>query len=295
MTIKRSVLITDVDNTLLDWVALWHATFSAMLDRLVERSGVARTQLLEEIRSVHQRHRTAEYAFLVEEVPSLRAAAGTTPTTEFYEDAIAAYGKVRREVLQLYPGVMEYLSCLRRKGVLIIAYTESLAYYTEYRFRKLGLDRVIDCLYSPADHDLPAGMTAEALRRYPESHYRMEVTEHHHTPPGAVKPNPKILMKILERVGARPEDAVYVGDSPVKDILMAQEAGVLDAHAAYGLAQHTAAYELLKAVTHWPDSTVIREAESLKEEDIKPTIVLPRRFDELMQYVDFVPFRRAAA
>lgn len=295
MAIQRSVLITDVDNTLLDWVALWNATFSAMLERLIERSGVQREKLLAEIRTVHQRHRTAEYAFLVEEVPSLRAAAGAAPPVKFYEEAIAEYGRVRREVLQLYPGVMEFLCQLRREGVLIIAYTESLAYYTEYRFRKLGLDRVIDCLYSPADHDLPAGMTPEALRRYPENHYKMEITQHHHTPPGAVKPNPEILRQILARVGAIPEDAVYVGDSPVKDISMAQEAGVLDAHAAYGMAQHTSAYDLLKAVTHWPDSTVSREDESLRAGDINPSIVLPSRLDELARHIEFVPFHRAAA
>jgi predicted HAD superfamily phosphohydrolase YqeG len=31
--VKKRVLITDVDNTLLDWQDLWYQTFSAMMER----------------------------------------------------------------------------------------------------------------------------------------------------------------------------------------------------------------------------------------------------------------------
>ncbi len=37
---KYSLLITDVDNTLLDWQRLWFETFSAMIDRVLAISGV---------------------------------------------------------------------------------------------------------------------------------------------------------------------------------------------------------------------------------------------------------------
>ncbi|MDQ4086920.1 MAG: HAD family hydrolase [Pseudomonadota bacterium] len=153
----------------------------------------------------------------------------------------------------------------------------------------------MDYLYSPADHDLPEGMSAADLRRYPATHYQMEVTEHVHTPPGELKPNPGVLLDILRQVGASPEDAIYVGDSPMKDIAMAQAAGVLDAHAAYGVAQHTAAYELLRAVTHWPDSAVTDENAALTSEGFRPTIILSERLDELRKHVRFSRFQRIAA
>jgi phosphoglycolate phosphatase len=292
---KKTVLVTDVDNTLLDWVSLWHATFSAMLERLLAKSGVDREVLLDEIRAVHQMHRTSEYAFLIEELPSLRRVAGDISPTEFFEDAIAEYGRVRKRELRLYPGVMESLTQLRGRGVLIIAYTESLAYYTGYRFRKLGLDQVVDYLYSPADHDLPQGLTVEDLRRYPASHYEMAVTKHLHTPAGELKPNPRILGDILNKVGADPSDAVYVGDSLTKDVAMAQAAGVLDAFAAYGAAQHTDAYQLLRRVTHWPDETVTSEKDMLEEPTITPTLTLTAGFADLLSKVHFGSFERRAA
>ena len=295
MTPTRSVLITDVDNTLLDWVALWYATFTAMLQPLIDLSGADREQLLDEIRFVHQRHRTSEYAFLVEEVPILRGAAGSTSPTEYYDAAIHAFRRARKANLQLYPGVLDYLTTLKGEGVLVVAYTESLAYYTADRFRKLGLDRVFDFLYSPADHDLPAGMTPREVRQYPPEYYEMAVTQHRHTPPNEYKPNPQVLRDILRDIGATPEDAVYVGDSLLKDVSMAQDAGVLDAHAAYGVAQNTDAYALLRRVTHWRDEDVARERSAMKPGNIVPTIELTQELSELSDNVKFVPHRKRAA
>lgn len=295
MTPVRSVLITDVDNTLLDWVALWHSSFTAMLDRLVVTSGVEREHLLDEIKAVHQRHRTSEYAFLIEELPSLRSRAGATPPAEFYDEAIHAFRSARKAALKLYPGVLDYLTRLRTEGVLLVAYTESLAYYTADRFRKLGLDRLFDYLYSPADHDFPIGMSAEQVRQYPAEYYVMAVTEHRHTPRGELKPNPQVLRDVLAEVGAHPDDAVYVGDSLLKDVSMAQDAAVLDVHAAYGVAQNTEAYALLRRVTHWPDKVVANESAAMEPGEIRPTIVLAEGLHELSRHVNFVAHQRRAA
>jgi phosphoglycolate phosphatase-like HAD superfamily hydrolase len=292
---RKSILITDVDNTLLDWVEIWHASFSAMLEELIRLSGLPSELLVREIRTIHQREGTSEYAFIIEELHCLRHAAGKVPMLEFYEPAIRAYGNARAEALALYPGVAEFLQGLRERGVLIVAYTESLAFYTAYRFRKLGLDRIIDFLYSPPDHDLPGGRKAESLRRYPPEHYRMARTVHRHTPKNELKPNPDILCSIIAEVGGSISQAVYVGDSKMKDIAMAQQAGVLDVHAAYGVAQHREAYELLRAVTHWPDSHVMGERAATENGQIRPTIVLKERLADLDNHVSFGRFHGSGA
>lgn len=287
---SRSILITDVDNTLLDWVSVWHASFSAMLAELISTSGVTEALLLPEIRTVHQRHGTSEYAFLIDEIPSLKKAAGSQPTVEFYADAIQAFREARRDTLALYPGVMEFLRTAKASGTLVIAYTESKAFYTEYRFRKLGLDEVVDYLYSPPDHDLPAGTSKSQLRKYPASHYEMAKTKHRHTPEGEVKPNSTILAGILGEIGAQPHQAIYVGDSLMKDIVMAQDVGILDAHASYGAAQHTDAYTLLKKVTHWTAEDVERETKIMQHPPVTPSITLEQRLDELADFVSFASF-----
>jgi FMN phosphatase YigB (HAD superfamily) len=236
-----SVLITDLDNTLYDWVQMWYQAFSAMLAKVLEEvqpKGISRERLISEIRAVHQKHGTSEYAFLLEELPSLRAAYADNDILEQFNEAIHSYRKARKEALRLYPGVLQTLQVLKETGVLVIGYTESMAFYTNYRLRYLGLDGLIDHLYSPEDHDLPAGMNRYQIRKYPAEHYQLKLTEHRHTPKGELKPNPDILKSILSDVGAHSEACIYIGDSLMKDIAMAKDAGVIDVYAAYGTAQH---------------------------------------------------------
>ena len=38
-----SVVVTDLDDTLFDWVAIWHACFTAMLDRLLHHAHILKT------------------------------------------------------------------------------------------------------------------------------------------------------------------------------------------------------------------------------------------------------------
>ncbi|MDA2810664.1 hypothetical protein O4J56_08460 [Nocardiopsis sp. RSe5-2] len=45
----------------------------------------------------------------------------------------------------------EALGEVRRRGVPVVAYTESIAYWTEWRMRETGLDGMVDILYSSPD------------------------------------------------------------------------------------------------------------------------------------------------
>lgn len=253
------LLVTDLDNTLWDWFDAWHTSFAAMLDVLVEQSGVPRETLTPEIRAIHQERRTTEYSYLLNEVPSLIKAAGTTPPMEAYDEALHALNKARKDTTRLYPGVAATLTTLKSSGVHIVAYTESIAFWTEWRIKHTGLDGVIDVLYSAPDHDLPAGVEFKDLRTLDPEDYGLKHTDHRATPVGAIKPNPEILRSILTSEGVTPSEAAYVGDSLMKDIAMAQQVGVADIHAKYGEAQGRDDYTLLQSVTHWTQDDVDRE------------------------------------
>ena len=222
-----TVLVTDMDNTLFDWLGMWQAAFGAMLEHLIADSGVPRATLEAEFFAIHQRHGTTEYAFAIQELPSLRArhAPDAEDLPGRYAAAIDAHRVMRRRTLALYPGVRETLRAVRAAGALVIAYTESRAYYADYRVRTLELDGALDYLYSLPDHALPEGVTASQIRRYPPEHYRLRSTVARHTREGTWKPDASVLRDILSDVGAEPAAAVYVGDSLIKDVTMAQAAG----------------------------------------------------------------------
>ncbi|MEQ9565792.1 MAG: HAD family hydrolase, partial [Pseudomonadales bacterium] len=254
--------------------------FRAMLDEVCSISGLKEEDLYQSISSIHQTHQTSEYAFLLEEITELKSKYGDK-ILEVLSPAIAAFREARRSAMCLYPGVSETLEELRAQGAIIVAYTESQEFYTQYRFRKLGLDRLVDYLYSPPDHKLPV-KDVGVLRKYDPETYKMKLTVQRHTPRGETKPNPHILMSILDDLEVAPEQAIYVGDSKMKDIAMAQDAGVLDVWAEYGQAQHREQYELLKKVTHWSPEQVRREAEINSGRHVKPTYILKERFSEIL-------------
>ena len=50
-----------------------------------------------------------------------------------------------------------------------------------------------------------------------------------------------MLSQIVETLKVTKSECVYVGDSPTKDVAMAQDVGISDVYAKYGRAQHTEA------------------------------------------------------
>jgi beta-phosphoglucomutase-like phosphatase (HAD superfamily) len=140
--------------------------------------------------------------------------------------------------------------------------------------------------FSPRHHDIPESISVEELRKYPAEHYEFRYTKQRHTPKNSFKPDADVLLKIIDDIGVEKSQCVYVGDSPTKDVAMAQDAGVEYAYAKYGKAQHTEAYQLLREVTHWSDAAVERE-KRIGERHVQPTIVLDQNFGQLLHYFQF--------
>jgi len=283
MNPRVSTVVTDLDNTLYDWFEFWYASFGAMLRVLVDLSGIPEEVLKPEIRTIHQRYGTSEYSALIQEIPSLQKKFPREDLPKRFDAAIDAYRKARAATLRLYPTVFDTLRELKHRGVRIVGYTDSRAYQSAYRVRKLGLDGVLDFLYSPPDHKLPPGTSAEDLRTRPPSNYDFKFTQHRHTPEGETKPNPDLLRSIITEVGATPGSTAYVGDSLMNDIAMAQQAGTFDVQAKYGVAMDRPGYDLLQEVSHWPQTAVEHE----KKPEVHATRVLREHFDELLGLFDF--------
>ena len=300
---RVSLAVFDLDNTLFDWVEMWYAMFSAQLREVSRISGIPEDVLKPEFRAVHQRHGTTEYAFAIRELPSIRARHPAADLTQLYDSAMHAYYRARKQTLKLYPGTMAALTAIEAAGCGLVAYTESLAFYSAQRLRDLDLDLILDVLYSPEDHQLPENVRPEDLRRYPAEHYQLRGTLHRHTPKGELKPNADVLRSILADCGVAPEPAIYVGDSEIKDIVMANAVGVTSVLAKYGKAQSRPEYNVLREVTHWTEADVAREkaiAEGGGRSDITPTFTLDDGILELLDLFEFVagprpPGRTAAS
>lgn len=282
---KRSLLITDLDNTLWDWFEAWHASFSALIENLVRLSGIDRAVLERQIKFVHQQRRTTEYSNLLREVPSLVHAAAPRDPMEVFDEALHAQNSVRVSTTRLYPTVLQSLQSLKKEGIAVVAYTESGAFWTEWRIKRLGLDGLIKVLYSSPDHDVEAGVDPSDLRTgyYSPDYYGLRHTRHIQLPLGVLKPDATVIETILQSENCSPRDAAYIGDSLMKDVAMAQAAGVLDVFAQYGAVQNRPEYELLRRVTHWSREDVEHERRlSVDAAEVRPSIVCECVFGQVL-------------
>ncbi|WP_162911390.1 HAD family hydrolase [Shinella zoogloeoides] len=281
---KINTLIVDLDNTLYDWFDIWRAAFLPIYIGLRDRLNVDEVALQTAIRDVHRHRRTSEYTFLLDELQI------TTPDgltlRAFLAEEIRRSKTDRDRALKLYNTVLKTLWQVKKSGTRIIAYTESLSFYSGYRLKKLGLDGVIDYLYCPEDNDLPSGISLTKIRSLPDEFYELQITEIKHTVPNELKPNPKLLREIIRDLNTKPEECVYVGDSLFKDVAMAQDAGVHDVYAEYGAVQMHLDYELLRKVSHWSDADIERE-KRVTERTVTPSYSI-EVFSEILQKFDFV-------
>jgi FMN phosphatase YigB (HAD superfamily) len=283
-------VILDLDNTLFDWFALWYAWFRPLYDEIIKATGKSAADVEADIRKVHQAYRTSEFTFLLEEIECLAEWRARGDIRQQFSEAIDLSRQGRDHHLKLYPGVLPSLSELKTRGTRIVAYTESMEFYSAYRLKRLGLDGVIDILFSPEDHVVPPGISLDKLRGLSDESDKLQVTDVRCTPPGELKPNPRVLLDIIKDVGISIERCAYIGDSLFKDVAMARDVGVLDIHARYGESQRRSEYALLQRVSHWTAADVERERTIIAEgHDLTPTVVLEDSFAEVFRHCEFVP------
>ena len=137
-----NLLITDLDNTLYDWVTFFAHAFDAMVQELTCLLDADRQSLLSQFKEIHQRYGSTETPWAALELPAARAKFSGLSNGELakqLEPAFRAFSDARREHLRLYPSVADTLSSLQARGVTIIGHTEALAVNAFYRLWRLGV------------------------------------------------------------------------------------------------------------------------------------------------------------
>lgn len=252
----KRLLITDLDNTLYDWVAYFAPSLRAMIHELARLLGEEEGRLYAELQTLHRRYGTSEQPFTVLDLPSvLERFPGTDrrERLELLDGPLHAFNRSRKQTLRLYPGVAETLAACRAAGVAIVGHTESITANAYYRLDRLGLLPYFQRLYTLAGtyEGHPDPERAGELRP-PEGFVRT-------VPAAESKPNPVLLRDLCAREGVSPDDACYVGDSLTRDVTMAKDAGVTAVWARYGTRHDPALWQILLRVTHWTAEDVARE------------------------------------
>lgn len=286
---KVNLVITDLDDTIWDWLVMWHSSFKPYFDDIREKYGINESTLKEDFKKLHQKYKTSEASYIYNELESLTQDQKYEMDQEHENEKsiLHKYYSNKKHSLQLYPGVLETLNSIKAQGTKIIGFTESNDFFTKYRIKHLNLDGVFDSIYSPTGYELP-----DTVKRvYEESFWDPEITKIEHLPSNFKKPNPEVLEGIIKETKGKKDSTIYIGDKPEKDIYMAHLANVTSVHAKYGHLIDSSNYNLLKEVTHWSEEEVKNEQNfTLTKGDGIADFVIQNSFTELMSYFSFIPF-----
>lgn len=282
-----SLLVTDLDNTLYDWVTFFARTFYSMVDVATKVLDVPEETLLDELREVHQRHYNTEHPYALLETRTVLAkypGLSRARRAALLEEVFHKFNRCRDQLLILYPGVEETLRSVYSQGVAIVGHTEATVPNALFRLQKLGIDQFFDRVYAPAplvDDDLDAFF---AGARVPST---VEVTRLRQN---ERKPDPRVLFDICRGMGVEPKRTLYVGDSIARDIGMAKEAGARTAWAEYGNRYDPALWDRLVRITHWSAEDVERtQAAKERYGHTLPDVTLHESFAEISLHFSFEP------
>ena len=286
------LLITDLDNTLYDWVTYFANSFGALVKELVATLDVQEETLLDEFKAVHQHYGNSEHPFAMFELPSVRRRFPNSSRAELLHELnapITAFRAAREKHLQLYAGVSDTLRAISDEGTMIVAHTEAVAIHAYYRLMRLDILKYFKHIYALEGFVEPHPNPSRAAELIPPPDLIKIV------PRNERKPNPELLQDICRREGVRLSDACYVGDSLSRDVSMAKTAGVTAVWARYGTSYDRSLWQSLVRVTHWTDEDVSREAHlSSLYSDIRPDYSIDGFVDLLDLIRPRVNFERSA-
>jgi FMN phosphatase YigB (HAD superfamily) len=285
---RIKLVVTDLDNTVYDWVSFFIPSFRVMLAEVSRISGVQSEALIDSFRRVNQRYGTTEYAFAVEELDVLEPqdrGLSMAQRAAKYRSALNAFAGESRRRLRPYPGVVKTIRTLREHGIPVVAHSDSMILYTGARLRQLGLDTLFSALAAPESHGLPehASVDDERSGLGESLSPRTDIIT---LPSGVRKPQRDALLPVLRKFGVDPSETVYVGDSLSRDVLLARRCGVLEVWAEYGQLYDRNMYQDLLRITYWTERDIAEEKRHQQELGLVGPTHTIRAYDELLSVID---------
>lgn len=280
------LVVTDLDNTLYDWVAYFVPAFYEMVTTAAEILHISTDLLLDDLQAIHRRHGNSEHPFALLETEIVRKLypnASLEERSKILDGAFLAFNRSRKQTLKLYPGIYDTLQFITSQGAALVAYTEAPSINALHRIRFLGITPFFSGVYAPKS----SGVQHPNVRQ--TNPLDQEIRLLRPLQSGHRKPAPDVLLEICKDWQVPPTQTLYIGDSLTRDIGMAKAANTIGAWARYGTGHDPELWKKLVRVTHWTSEDVKRE-ELLKQQFVgtKPDIEL-NNFAELASQIEFAP------
>ncbi len=256
----NTLLITDLDNTLYNWVDYFGRCFRGMTHTICSEMEIEETEFIAGAKQVFKKAGTLEYAFLIQELPFI-SRYSESKINSFIETSKRTFHIIRSKNLKLYDGVLQTFRYLHSIGITIIAVTSAPIYFGEWRLKKLGIDKYVQGILGWEGNDIPQNKFTEQIRKniardvYRSKHIRYRWAESKEN----IKPNPASYLRVIDQFKVHCKNTYVIGDSLGKDIVPAIEIGARSVWAKYGTSFEKKNFETLMTINCWEDAEVRKQ------------------------------------
>lgn len=215
------LVITDLDDTLWEWCTSWHEMFNGFNDSL-STYGVDDTTL-DRLWAKTYARRNGETIEFPPDLDDVKSFTDLNHHSEIaWKDAFVVSRARRDASFRMFDTVHETFAELKRRGVTVVAHTDSPVSAAEYRLHHAGLDGAVHSLYGRPVFT-PFGDAPSLQHTVP-----------FHVTGWKSKPSTTVVEHILHAHRVQPQQVLYVGDSMRRDMAMASAAGLNPVWASYG-------------------------------------------------------------
>lgn len=253
---KNVILITDLDNTIYNFMDYFAPSFRGMLHALSSKLGIGEDTLTLEFREIFKKYNSIEYPFSVQELPSV-ISREEEEIKEIIKVARGAYRRVRSKRFEPYPNVKETLDYLKKSGVIIIAVSNAPYFQALMRLKSLRIDQYYLGIVSWEGYPIPEDeFTREFVDVINKAKYKTKIEKIWKLPKDKLKPNLEGYKMILDYFQVQANNLYIVGDSISKDVNPAIELGANGIWARYGTEIKEKSLNTVLSITNWSSKKV---------------------------------------
>ena len=248
---KINLIVTDIDNTVFDWVTYYVHAFTTMLDTVGSIIKVDPALLAQQSKEVFTLRGSIEYPFLVQELPAVMDHYGSDidgMLNDVVRPARDTFNRVSEAHLRPYDDVHRTMAEIRRRSpdIKIAALTDAPRYVAMWKLNKLGLLPFFDAVYGLRDPQIPtctvtnrAKVDPEILLKHLQQHDFGFAGKIRILPDDYEKPGVRGLKTVLmdfdqDEPAELRRHVLWIGDNLRKDIGLGNKLGVRSVWAEYG-------------------------------------------------------------
>lgn len=248
---SKRMLITDLDNTLYNFVDYYAPSFRGMVHALAKKLDIPETELISQFKEVYALHSSLEYGFAVQELECVKHK-NHTETLELIKIAKGAFSRVRQKNLVTYPNVKETLHWLEQQGVTIVGVTNAPSFQALRRLSQLHIEKYFNALVCwEGVRFVVDDYSKKFIQKEEEGQYKTKIKKVWKLPKDKLKPNIEGYQMVLNEFNIDCRNCYIVGDSISKDVEPAEKVGANGIWARYGEKVEKKNLDTVLSISNW--------------------------------------------